>query len=70
MVNITSYFRYVMTKWKKDTTEFDMSVHVLKNKDGSKSYTCYVPKPIMDMLNYPNRIIFKKKGKKIEIQGE
>ena len=59
-----------MTRWKKDATEFDVSIRTLKNKDGSESFDCAVPKPIIELLNYPKKLTFKLRGKKIEIESE
>ena len=58
-----------MTRWKKDATKFLVSIRTLRNKDGSKSFDCAVPKPIMEKLNRPSKLEFKIVGKRIEVRG-
>ena len=58
-----------MTRWKKDATEFLVSIRTLKNKDGSKSFDCAVPKPIMEKLDGPSKLEFRIVGKRIEVHG-
>ncbi len=56
-----------MTRWAKDATEFEVSVNNSRNKDGSYSKTCRIPKPIVEMLRDPSSIKFKIKGRNIVI---
>ena len=44
-----------MTMWAKDATEF--SVSVTRNVKSKTSYS-YIPKPILDRLGTPKRIMF------------
>ena len=52
-----------MPKWKKDATEFSVSV----SNDGNGSNVCRIPKPIIERLGHPDRIKFVLSGKKIVI---
>ena len=44
-----------MTRWKKDETEFTVSLFI----DKSRGSMCIVPKPLVEMLGYPESITFK-----------
>lgn len=55
-----------MPKWKKDATEFIVSV----NDDGNGSNICRIPKPIIEKLGQPEKIKFVIDGKKITINGK
>ena len=57
-----------MTRWKKDAKEFDVRLNKSKNKDGSQSKICRVPKPITDRLNNPSSIKFVIEGRKILVK--
>lgn len=48
-----------MTLWKKDATEFTVSV--TRNVKCKTSYS-YIPKPILDMLGTPTHLTFKVKN--------
>ena len=50
-----------MTRWKKDETEFTVSLFV----DKSRGSMCIVPKPIVDMLGEPDSLKFRIKNKDI-----
>ncbi len=63
MVNITLTFRNIMTRWKKDETEFTVSLFI----DRSRGSMCIVPKPIVDMLGEPDKVTFRIKGNKITV---
>jgi hypothetical protein len=53
-----------MPKWKKDETEFNVSVTYHQHR----GYQAYIPKPIMEMLGNPKSIKFIIKGsKRIEL---
>ncbi len=52
-----------MPKWKKDATEFIVSV----NYNDVRGFQTSIPKPIAKILKEPTSIKFKVKGKKIEI---
>lgn len=56
----------IMTRWKKDTKEFSMSL----SNDGSNGFMCRVPRPIVELLKNPNRIKFVIKGNRIVVLGE
>lgn len=51
-------------KWKKDATEFEVSV----THHDHRGYQAYLPKPIMEILGDPETIKFILKGKKIEVE--
>ncbi len=54
----------IMPKWKKDETEFPVSVGF----NEVKGYWVTVPKPIIEFLGKPDRITFLIKGKtKVEV---
>lgn len=52
-----------MPKWKKNETEFDVSLNEI-----SGSHICRVPKPIVERLGIPNAIKFVIDGKKILVK--
>lgn len=52
-----------MPKWKKDETQFTVSV----NYSEVHGYQTTIPKPIMEVLGEPKKITFEVKGKKIEV---
>ena len=54
-----------MPKWKKDATEFTVSLGF----NEIKGYWCTIPKPVVEALGTPKRITFKLKGKKAEIES-
>ncbi len=54
-----------MPKWKKDATEFEVSV----THHEHRGYQAYLPKPIMDILGSPKAIKFVIKGKRIELEA-
>ncbi|MDE1829230.1 MAG: hypothetical protein KGI25_02795 [Thaumarchaeota archaeon] len=53
-----------MTRWKKDEKEFDVKLTF----DGTNSWVCRVPKPILEKLGMPEKIKFVLEGKKIEVK--
>ena len=53
-----------MPKWKKDETEFNVSI----SPDGNGSHSCRIPKPILKKLGKSNKIKFVIEGKKIMIR--
>ena len=55
-----------MTRWKKDETEFPVSVSWHK----TRGYQCYIPTPIMEALGDPDFIKFEKVKGKIEVKAE
>ena len=55
-----------MTRWKKDATEFSVSLFI----DKSRGSMCIVPKPIVDLMNSPKKIKFIVKGKRIELEQD
>ncbi len=52
-----------MTRWKKDETEFTVSL----NLDESRGAICIVPKPIVEKLGNPKKIKFVIRGKGIMV---
>lgn len=54
-----------MTAWRKGEKEFEVVITTSKNRDGSASYSCRIPKPIIEKLEKPSKIKFILKGKKI-----
>ena len=52
-----------MPKWKKNATEFTVSVNFNK----IRGYQSSIPKPIIDILDDPKAVRFVVKGKKIEL---
>ena len=59
-----------MTRWKKDAKEFSVRLNESKNKDGSKSFICRIPVPLLDLIGNPKGLRFEIKGKKIIVIGE
>jgi hypothetical protein len=53
-----------MPKWKKDETEFPVSV----TKHETRGFQSYLPKPIMEFLGNPDFIKFVIKGKKVHVE--
>ena len=53
---------YNMTRWKKDATEFVVSL--LHNRPGGTSIST-IPKPLLEMLGNPNKLKFVIKNGKI-----
>ncbi len=53
-----------MPKWKKDETEFPVSV----THHETRGYQAYIPKPLMEFLGNPDFIKFVIKGKKIHVE--
>jgi len=58
-----------LTRWKKDAKEFDVRLSKSKNKGGSQSKICRVPKPIIDRLHDPSSIKFVIDGRKIIVKA-
>lgn len=56
-----------MTAWRKGEKEFEVSITETKNRDGSASYSCRLPKPIIEKLEKPSRIKFVLRGKNVKI---
>lgn len=54
-----------MPKWKKDQKEFVVSVTYHEQR----GCQCYLPKPILKILDNPERIKFVVIGKRIEIEA-
>ncbi|HEV2119429.1 MAG TPA: hypothetical protein VGS11_04915 [Candidatus Bathyarchaeia archaeon] len=54
-----------MPKWKKDATEFTVGV----NYDEKRGAQSSIPKPVIDVLEKPERITFKLKGRRIEVEA-
>lgn len=58
---------HTMTRWKKDETEFSVSINTLSNRNGSTSQVCTIPKPIIEFLKDPEKIKFVIRGKGIVV---
>ena len=54
-----------MPRWKKDETEFEVSV----THHEHRGYQAYLPKPVMDMLGDPTTIKFVVKRKRVEVEA-
>ena len=50
--------RYRMTRWKRGTTEFELKLSYSRNRDGSKSMACRIPKPVLKHLGNPTSLLF------------
>ena len=48
-----------MTRWAKNTDNFKVSLSKSKNKDGSYSKICRIPKPILAILKATEYLEFK-----------
>ena len=59
-----------MTRWAKDATKFKVSLSESKNKDGSISKICRIPKPIITSLDNPNFLLFKIDKNKVAIEAD
>jgi len=57
-----------MTRWAKDAKEFYVSLSKSKNRDGSESLICRIPKPIIDSLDNPDSLLFKMSKNKVFIE--
>ena len=55
-----------MPKWKKDATEFKVSV----NYHPTRGILVFLPKPIAELLGNPSSVTFVVKGKKVEVKSE
>jgi hypothetical protein len=55
----------IMPKWKKDATEFVVSV----NYHEVRGYQSSLPKPIIEFLGKPQLIKFVIIGKKVEVRS-
>ena len=53
-----------MPKWKKDETNFDVSV----NNDGNGGYICRIPKPIVQKLGITTSIKFLLKKNNVVVE--
>ena len=62
-----------MTRWKKDAKEFDMALSSSKNKDGSESLSCRIPKilveSLVESLGNPNSLRFKLRKNNIIVEA-
>ena len=55
-----------MPKWKKDATEFTVSI----NYHPTRGTLVFVPKPVLELLGNPKSITFVVRGKKVEMKAE
>ena len=58
-----------MTRWAKDATTFKVSLSENKNKNGSISKICRIPKPITESLDNPDSLLFKIDKNKVCIEA-
>ena len=58
-----------MTRWKKDAKEFDVSLYKSKNKDGSQSLICRIPRPVIAKLGNPHSLLFTFEKNKISVRA-
>ena len=58
-----------MTRWKKDTKEFDVSISKSKNRDGSYSLSCRIPEVLVISLGNPDSLLFKLGRTKITVEA-
>ena len=54
-----------MPKWKKDATEFTVSMSYHETRGAQ----CIVPKPVVDGLEEPERVTFVVKGRRVELKA-
>lgn len=54
-----------MTRWKKDATEFAVSLFI----DKSRGSMCIVPKPIVDLLGEPKSLVFSVKNGRVAVEA-
>ncbi|MXX20335.1 MAG: hypothetical protein F4Y82_00015 [Cenarchaeum sp. SB0665_bin_23] len=54
-----------MTRWKKDETEFVVSLFINK----SRGSMCVVPKPIVDLLGEPKSLTFIVKNGRVTVEA-
>jgi hypothetical protein len=54
-----------MPKWKKDATEFTVTV----NFHETRGFQLNVPRPVMEHLSRPERVTFVIKREKIEVRA-
>jgi hypothetical protein len=54
-----------MPKWKKNTTEFSVSVNFVEGR----GYASSIPKPVMEVLGEPKNLAFVVKGKRVEVHA-
>lgn len=52
-----------MPKWKKDETDFVVSV----NRDTNGTYICRLPKPVMEGMGIDDRIRFHVFSNRVEV---
>ncbi len=58
-----------MTRWKKDATTFDMKLCFSRNRDGSKTMACRIPKPVLECLGNPQSLRFELEGDDVRVKG-
>ena len=52
-----------MPKWKKDETDFTVSV----NKDNRGAFVCRLPKPLVEAMEIDGRIRFRMLSSRVEV---
>ena len=55
-----------MPKWKKDATEFTVSI----SYHPTRGAQCVVPKPVVDVLGEPKKVTYVVRGKRVEMKAE
>lgn len=53
-----------MTKWKKDAKEFVVAI----NYNDSRGSQCNIPKPVLEFLENPDKIIFVITGQSVKVK--
>lgn len=56
-------------RYAKDAKEFNASLSKSKNRDGSISLICRIPKPVIELLNNPDSLLFKLGKNKVSIEA-
>ena len=65
-INMCDLIHTNMAKWKKNETEFRVSI--TENKSCGTSYS-YIPKPILEELGNPIKLMFKKSKGQIVVKS-
>lgn len=56
-------------RYAENAKEFNVKLNKIKNKDGSQSIICRVPKKVIAKLGDPNSMKFKIRGKTIVVEA-
>jgi len=58
-----------MTRYKKDAKEFDVSLTKSKNRDGSESIICRIPRAVIESLGSPNSLLFRLGRSRVSVEA-